>query len=277
MKFRPLTSAALASFIFMTGISSTSVFADDGELLRRSVSSAPGQTENPEPEGEHAFTKLMNFYVPSQAADGTRRDRSSTLRIDGDIGTTVENAKPIVNFYVYGPVIGFDDFSQSGFPGHGRRDAFAAVSLDDGETWKRTNLSNSADDSSFTIAPPGIPDPGVPQPEFDETSVTPITTSALFSEQGNSGRGTLDVAGTDAVSKSTVEVRNAITFEVIGTAKAKKNGCFHPVAEESRNGPLLGAGGLYRRQCLGPPRQGGGRAGGLRRPGRRDPDHRLPR
>ena len=204
--------------------STAAAFADDGVLLRRSVSSAPGQTANPEPEGEHAFTKLMNFYVPAQAANDTLKEIVYET-VDGETATSLV-AKPIVNFYVYGPVIGFEDFSQSGFPGHGRRDAFVAVSLDDGETWKRQNLSNSGDDSSFTIAEPGIPDPGVPQPEFDETSDTPITTSALFSEQGSSGRGTLEVAGTDAVSKSTVEVRNAITFAVIGDAKAKQNGSF---------------------------------------------------
>ena len=39
----------------------------------------------------------------------------------------------------------------TGFAGHGKRDAYAAVSLDDGETWKRTNLSKSGNLSSFTI------------------------------------------------------------------------------------------------------------------------------
>ena len=220
MKLLPLVTAAVASSLLLVGITAS---ADDGVLLRRSVSSAPGQTEVPEPEGEHAFTKLMNFYVPAQSADGTLKEIVYET-VDGATATSLL-AKPIINFYVYGPVIGFEDFSQSGFPGHGRRDAFVAVSLDDGETWKRQNVSDSADKSSFTVATP-LPDPGVQQPEFEVTSDTPVTTSALFAGQGSSGRGTLTVEGTDAEPKSTVEIRNAITFEVIGTARAKKKGSF---------------------------------------------------
>jgi hypothetical protein len=34
----------------------------------------------------------------------------------------------------------------------GEHDAYAALSLDDGATWKRTNLSESAHLSSFTLA-----------------------------------------------------------------------------------------------------------------------------
>ena len=43
---------------------------------------------------------------------------------------------------MYGPVETVDGV---GFIGHGKRDAYAAVSLDDGVTWKKTNLSESAD------------------------------------------------------------------------------------------------------------------------------------
>jgi hypothetical protein len=44
----------------------------------------------------------------------------------------------------------------------GEFDAFAGVSLDDGTSWKRTNLSRSADLSSFNLAngqayPGGVP------------------------------------------------------------------------------------------------------------------------
>ena len=77
------------------------------------------------------------------------------------------NAKPLVNVYVYGPVISFENPLASGFSGHGRRDAFGAISLDDGETWKATNLSNSADESSFDVSTP-LQDPG-------EADPTPIT------------------------------------------------------------------------------------------------------
>jgi hypothetical protein len=130
--------------------SAASAFADDGQILRRQISSPPGETQDPEPEGEHAFVKLMNFHVPSQAANGELVP-IEYYNIDDVLVKTEEKAKPLISVYVYGPVIGFDDFSQSGFPGHGKREAYGAVSLDDGETWQVTNLSNSADNSSFTL------------------------------------------------------------------------------------------------------------------------------
>ena len=141
-------------------LTSLPLAADDGQRLVRSVSSPPGETQNPEPEGEHAFIKLMNFHVPTQRADGTL-EPVEYYNIDDVLVKTEEKAKPLINVYVYGQVIGFDEFSQSGFPGHGLRDAFGAVSLDDGETWKVTNLSNSSDKSSFTLTDP-VPDAGDP-------------------------------------------------------------------------------------------------------------------
>ena len=66
MKFRTLTSLLVASSLMIAGLASTSVFADDGQRLVRSVSSPPGLEEDPEPEGEHAFITLMNFRVPTQ-------------------------------------------------------------------------------------------------------------------------------------------------------------------------------------------------------------------
>ena len=156
-------------------IASTPVLADDGERLVRSVSSAPGITENPEPEGEHAFIKLMNFHVPTQSASGELVP-VEYYNIDDVLVKTEEKAKPLINVYVYGPVIGFEEPEASGFAGHGRRDAFGAVSLDDGETWKVTNLSNSADKSSFEVSTP-LQDPGVAEDEgssieFDEDGPT---------------------------------------------------------------------------------------------------------
>jgi hypothetical protein len=226
MKVRTfLTTALGAALATVVALAASTASADDGALLRRSVSSASGQTENPEPEAEHAFTAVMNFYVPAQTADGELLGEGGLVyaTVDSESDYTTDIAKPLVNFYLYGPVIGFDDFSQSGFPGHGRRDAWAAVSLDDGETWKRTNLSNSGEDSSFVVSTP-IPDPGVPQPEFHVTSDTPIVTSALYTESQQGG--TLTVEGTDAEKKSTVEIRNAITQSIIGTVTAKNNGSF---------------------------------------------------
>ncbi len=172
-------------------------------------------------EGEHAFIQLMNFRVPAQTASGELLETIDYITYDGVTELQTTDAKPLINVYVYGPVIGFEDFSQSGFPGHGRREAFAAVSLDDGATWKRTNLSNSADESSFTIAEPGIPDPGVPQPEFEVTTDTEyVTTSASIV------RKKLTVVGVSAPRKGQVDVRNAITHELLGSTKAKNDGSF---------------------------------------------------
>ena len=56
-------------------------------------------------------------------------------------------AKPLVNVFVYGPAIGVEGTAFA----HRWFDTYAAVSLDDGETWKQTNLSESADRSSFNM------------------------------------------------------------------------------------------------------------------------------
>ena len=54
-------------------LTASTALADDGERLFKTILSAPRQLGSPEPEGEHAFTQLMNFYVPAQASDGTLR------------------------------------------------------------------------------------------------------------------------------------------------------------------------------------------------------------
>ena len=71
MRLLPLASAALASTLLLPAIDA---FADDGQIFRRQTSSPPGETQDPEPEGEHAYVKLMNFRIPAQAADGTLLD-----------------------------------------------------------------------------------------------------------------------------------------------------------------------------------------------------------
>ena len=197
-------------------------YADDGEQLIKQVSSPPGIEESPEPEGEHAYIKMMNFYVPAQEANGELTE-IEYIDADGTLRYTLEKAKPLVSFYIYGPVITFDDFSQSGFPGHGRRDAFAAVSLDDGNTWKRTNLSRSADDSSFTVSTP-IPDPGVEQPGFDVDADSPVITNATYIARR--GGGYLSISGVDAPSVVEVTIRNAVTKDVIATVMSRSNGSF---------------------------------------------------
>jgi len=223
MRLHILTSAMLASSMLF-GLTGAPAFADDGERLVRSVSSPPGLEEDPEPEGEHAFVSVMNFHVPSQRADGTVEPIVYN-NIDGVLVKTEEKAKPLINVYVYGPVDAFEDFSQSGFPGHGRREAFGAVSLDDGETWKNTNLSNSADSSSFTIGI-AIPDPGAASTdtpiEVDDPDGATIV-EAVWDISGSFGE--LEVVG-EAESRDRVTIRNAVTQEALFVARADRNGDF---------------------------------------------------
>ncbi|MGD2064460.1 MAG: choice-of-anchor O protein, partial [Nitrospirota bacterium] len=127
------------------------VSADDGALVRKSMAPSPGNAP-PVPEGyvaeaEHAFIDMMKFYVPMQAANGTVEplDAIEYYNIDGELVDTRLTAKPLIGVYIYGP---YEEVEGIGFVGHGKREAYGAVSLDDGQTWKVTDLSESADLSS---------------------------------------------------------------------------------------------------------------------------------
>jgi len=224
MRLKTLLTAILA--VLLAG-STAITLGDDGKIERHPVTSPPGQSSDPEPIAEHAFIQYLNFYVPAQKSDGTLLSETTVnggidyYNIDEVYVETAVNAKPLIGFALYGPVISFDDFSTSGFPGHGRRDAWAMVSLDDGETWKKTNLSKSGGDSSFITSTP-IPDPAVPFVEFEVNSETPTIIAAAYLAT----KDTLTVNGAEVPGKATVEIRNARTFEVIGTARAKQKGTF---------------------------------------------------
>ena len=142
----------ITTLLLMLGITFSSVFADDGVLVRKSISHTPGG-EATVPgyldEAEHAFIQMMKFYVPMQASDGeVFTEGLDYINFDGQIVENRDLAKPLVGVYMYGPSEGVEGV---GFVGHGRRDAYAAVSLDDGLTWKKTNLSESADTSSSDV------------------------------------------------------------------------------------------------------------------------------
>jgi hypothetical protein len=131
----------------------TPAFADDGGNgdggpVSKRMSNIPVVTV-PEylDEAEHAFIAQMKFYVPSQAANGVVGDLASIEYYNDDdaLVTTRTLAKPLVGVYMYGP---FEEVPDVGFVGHGRRDAYAAVSLDDGVTWKEANLSESSTETS---------------------------------------------------------------------------------------------------------------------------------
>lgn len=136
----------------------TTVLADDGEIFRKNVSKTPVY------ETEHAALAMLPVYVPAQSSDGTLLTEGIIYNnVDGALVETRSEARPLISFYTDGPVTYIDEEGYGGFPGHGERDAYAAVSLDDGATWLRTNLSNSADLSSFKIKLGGrqkVPYPG---------------------------------------------------------------------------------------------------------------------
>jgi hypothetical protein len=129
-------------------ITATTALADDGFLNRKSIShEAESTVPDYEDEAEHAFIQMMKFYVPAQAADGTVGP-IDYFNVDDGLVDTRDLAKPLIGVYINGPVETVDGV---GFVGHGRRDAYASVSLDDGVTWKKTNLSESASESSSDV------------------------------------------------------------------------------------------------------------------------------
>jgi hypothetical protein len=83
--------------------------------------------------------ELAPFYVPAVASNG----ETATIEYHDEHGDLIETrteAQPLVMAYL------------DAHPDTGELDVWSAVSLDDGNTWKRRNLSRSADRSSFTLA-----------------------------------------------------------------------------------------------------------------------------
>lgn len=152
--FRHRGIAGLGAVVALV-LAAPAVRGDDGELVRKSMSKEPTPSvEGYVDEAEHAFIGMMKFYVPSQAADGLVGP-IDYLNVDGGLVSTRDDAKPLVGVYINGPVDPSEDLG--GFVGHGKREAYAAVSLDDGLTWKKTNLSESADLSSSDVVRDDIP------------------------------------------------------------------------------------------------------------------------
>ena len=121
-------------------------WADDGPMFRKNVSNTP------ELETEFAAIRMLPLYVPAQASDGTLLTEGIPYYdAEGALVETRAYARPLITHYTDGHVEFIEEEAYGGFPGHGQRDAYGAVSLDDGATWKRTNLSKSGDLSSFKI------------------------------------------------------------------------------------------------------------------------------
>ncbi|MEN8178821.1 MAG: choice-of-anchor O protein [Pseudomonadota bacterium] len=230
---------------------SAPLFADDGTRLTRNMSQQESDIYACPSEGEHAFTRLMNFRVPAQAASGLLLDEIEYLTVDLD-SSTQTTAKPIVSVYVFGPVLGVE--GADGFQGHGKRDAYASISLDDGTTWKTVNLSNSTDLSSFEVTTP-IPVPGeycedvpidwnttvstgdldtdnmlasldvaaVSAAEEDEDDGLHIEEASWDDLNNNFGR--LEVEG-EADSRDRVRIVNGVTGDVLFATRADREGEF---------------------------------------------------
>ena len=148
MKLRRWLFAAYAGLAVTAG----GVYADDGVLQVRNVSKTPDW------ETHHATLEHLQLYVPAQAQPGELITIVYEPVID-DIGEFVlerNYARPLVALYEDGPAVHPED--GAAFYGHGERDFYAAISLDDGDTWKRTNLSDSADKSSIRVDNDGIPE-----------------------------------------------------------------------------------------------------------------------
>lgn len=101
-----------------------------GNLMARNVSKSPSA------RSDKAQLEIMDVYVPARRSDGT------TTNVDyhdaaGAVIETRNEAKPLVVSYL-------DEVG-----GNGAFDVFVAVSLDDGDTWKRRNISRTANNSSL--------------------------------------------------------------------------------------------------------------------------------
>ncbi|NNL48188.1 MAG: hypothetical protein HKO76_07460, partial [Acidimicrobiia bacterium] len=101
-----------------------------GNLMKRNIS------KTPEMLSDKAKIEIAPVYVPAQRADGS----PTSVVYHDEYGEVIEDrnvAKPIVVSYL------------DGIEGTDAADVFVAISRDDGDTWKRRNLSKTADKSSL--------------------------------------------------------------------------------------------------------------------------------
>ncbi|MCJ7603251.1 MAG: choice-of-anchor O protein [Desulfobulbaceae bacterium] len=103
-----------------------------GNIVKKNASKTPDM------KSDKAKIEIMPVYVPALKADGTATE-VVYYNEDGTVKETRDVAKPIVITYV-------DEVE-----GTGVSDVFVSISRDDGDTWKRSNISRTADKSSFTL------------------------------------------------------------------------------------------------------------------------------
>ena len=107
--------------------------------MKKNISKTPGM------KSDKAKIEIMPVYVPAQTSDGTPTD-VVYHDADGNVIETRDVAKPIVVSYL-------DEVE-----GTGASDVFVAISRDDGDTWKRRNISKTADKSSLHRLPGRVPE-----------------------------------------------------------------------------------------------------------------------
>jgi hypothetical protein len=114
----------------------------DSSMFRKNVSRSPDLTSS------KSKLNVMGVWFPALRANGDPftflNEGVVTAGIpyydeDGDLIRTASEAKPVVVVYT------------DGVEETGSEDIFAAISRDDGNTFKRKNLSRAADRSSFTL------------------------------------------------------------------------------------------------------------------------------
>jgi hypothetical protein len=136
------TIAACADEIALTAVSKEEARENldsgmkAGNLMKRNVSKTPGM------KSDKAKVEIVPVYVPAQRSDGSRTD-VIYHDADGNVIETRSEAKPIVISYL-------DEVE-----GSGAADVYVAISRDDGDSWKRRNVSKTADKSSL-VGYPGV-------------------------------------------------------------------------------------------------------------------------
>ena len=134
-----------------------SALAEDGLLFRRNISKTPAL------ETAKADIFMMDFYVPAQSSSGGCTGlvmvENNYYLADGPSGRLYEPClRQTVDLSVYRRAVDAHRrmwknrrLLVDGGIIFGAMDAFVGVSLDDGTTCKTTNVSRSADLSSFTL------------------------------------------------------------------------------------------------------------------------------
>lgn len=138
-----LINATIAECAINPEVTLVSVSAEDaianldrstnGNMFRKNISRTPNQISS------KSKLDIMGVWFPALKADG------SPTAIDyfdenGNLIRTTMDAKPVVVTYT------------DAVPETGAEDIFAAISRDDGKTFKRMNLSRAADKTSFILA-----------------------------------------------------------------------------------------------------------------------------